>query len=176
MRTPVFPSAEQSAAVFFAEGVRHLNDAWTLFASRRYSAAVASAHTAQEVAVKAALIAENVLGNWEKIYKTHKPLTDISGVAEFRTIRNQLNRSRTGLVVDAEELEAFEPAGFTENAEYPYYDKSGATVVWVSPVAAFDQVRAASLCNVAREVLLSVQATYGFTTVASGEVIPANPL
>ena len=71
----VYPSSRDLARSFYAESVRHLEDAVVLLDNDRFAVSVSSAMKAAELAVKSAAIIDNATGFWDELFKSHKPLT-----------------------------------------------------------------------------------------------------
>ncbi|GAB4451784.1 MAG: hypothetical protein OHK0029_01570 [Armatimonadaceae bacterium] len=174
MRTGAYPSANETAIALFDEAVRHLTDARILFDQGRYPAAITSAHKAQELAVKAALVLENAMGFWEKLFKTHKPLTEISASPALNILNNMLNARRRGLAAEAQALEKFEPKEFTTNTEYPFHPPAIVPVSWVSPADEFAENDARRWFNVAHEVVEEIQNRHVIQLAQTREPLPAS--
>ncbi len=83
-----------------------------------------------ELALKSALILEGAMGLYEKIFNTHKPLTDIKNHPLLGHIHHNLGQYRKRLPQNIEEVELLEPTLYTKvspnptnkaNTTYPFF-------------------------------------------------------
>lgn len=169
------PSQQEFAQSFFAEAVRHLVDARVLHRNGRFAASITSSMKAAEFATKAALVLEGGLGFYEKLFGSHKPLTDTEGQRLFENLGALLDRARPGLRDDLKILEALTPQPFgakkfdadETNTEYPYLERNphplglGMVVAHlVSPHARFDDMDSKKHYSVARETITLLSGAY----------------
>lgn len=125
---PIFPGTEDFAQAFYTEAARHLLDAKVLHEAGRVAAAFTSLMKAAELGVKAVFILENAVNFYEKVYLTHKPLTDAVTHPLLKRIPATIENYRRGLLFEIQKLEQMEPTQFGKkhygpeeaNAEYPF--------------------------------------------------------
>jgi len=72
-----------------------------------------------ELALKSALILEGAIGLYEKIFNTHKPLTDIKNHPLLGHIHHNLGQYRKKLPQNIEEVELLEPTLYTKVSPNP---------------------------------------------------------
>ncbi len=125
---PPFPEGDALAQAFFGEGLRHLEDAQILHKAGRYPAAIASAMKAAELGVKSIIILGGAMGWWDRVFTTHSPLGDISGLPIFEHHIQTITAYNGTLVSDVMVMEKLAPAkpggsydiGSQQNPEYPF--------------------------------------------------------
>jgi hypothetical protein len=125
---------------------------------------------AAELAVKPALILENAMGLYERIFGTHKPLTEIENHAVLRRLIPMLEAQRSDLSLELRAMESLEPTPFGKrlgeaNTEYPFLmkmtDASGNTVARLqAPEAYFRPVDGLRYYRLSRELLAVLPALY----------------
>lgn len=127
---PAFPDPNGYARKFFAEAVRHLEDARILHGEGRYPAAITSSMKAAELGLKAVLILEGSMGWWEQLQRTHKPLDDIRQHPVLKHVCQELEQHNAALIGGVTAMEKLAPArpdakSFTfetqANTEYPFF-------------------------------------------------------
>ncbi len=172
VRTSSFPSTEQFAHAFYGEAARHLEDARILQEASRTAAAITSAMKASELGVKTVLLLDNAAGYYEKVYATHKPLTEIANHIILKRIPAEIDKGRKGLAFDIGQLEQLEPKkpgtekfGVAEaNTEYPFLMMAGdATVKYAvlnTPTAYFPPADALKYYRLGHELLTVLAAIY----------------
>ena len=125
---PIFPDTNDFAQAFYTEAARHLLDAKILHETGRVAAAFTSLMKAAELGIKAAFILENAVGYYEKIYQTHKPLTDALTHPLLKRVPARIESHRPGLLFEIRDMEQMEPTQFGKknygpeeaNSEYPF--------------------------------------------------------
>jgi len=172
---PVFPDTGAFALAFLEEGVRHLADARVLHQRSRHAASVTSSMKAAELGAKSALILEGAMGLYDKVFNTHKPLTEIEKHPLLKRLNPRLEAHRTDLSLDVRVMESLEPTQFGKgnydpaageaNTEYPFLVKTpdalGNTVARLqSPQTYFDAAQSLRYFLLARELLAALPLLY----------------
>jgi hypothetical protein len=170
-RSPAFPTTEEFARSFFGEAIRHLADARVLHTSGRHAASITSSMKTAETGVKAALILENVMGLYDRVFATHKPLTIIEGNRILKRLNSALEMQRAGLSADVKAMESLEPTAFGKgeydpakgaaNTEYPFLEgrvdaSANLSTVILSPQAYFSQADSLRYYLLSRELLTAL--------------------
>jgi len=169
----LFPHPEDFARAFYQEGVRHLTDAHCLHGNGAWAGAITSAMKAGELGAKAALIQQNAMGVYDKMFNTHKPYTEMENHPILKRLAHDLEMHRRNLSLEVREMEALEPSLFGRrnfeaaeaNTEYPFLmkvtDAAGDTkVVIQSPEHFFDLAKSERYCRIAYDLLLALAALY----------------
>lgn len=171
----VFPDADAFARAFFEEGVRHLSDARVLHQKSRHASSVTSSMKAAELGIKSVLILEGAMGVYEKVFNTHKPLTEIEKHPLLKRLNPLLEAHRADLSLNVREMESLEPTQFGKgnydpaageaNTEYPFLvktlDASGNTVARLqSPQTYFDNAQSLRYYRLAHELLVALPLLY----------------
>jgi hypothetical protein len=172
---PAFPDQDAYARKFFAEAVRHLDDASILHAHGRYPAAITSSMKAGELALKAVLIIEGSMGWWSELQRTHKPLEDIRQHPVLRHVYLELERHDAALIGQVTAMEKLAPArpdakSFSfetqANTEYPFFylqpTPAGATDTahLVGPSEYFTEAESRTHVRTGHALLTACQALY----------------
>ncbi len=168
MLQPLFPTHHKIAYDFYEEAVRHLHDAHVLHQAGRYAGAVKSTLKATELGIKSAFIFDGLVGRFDRLFKTHKPLTETEKDPIFSRLNTALNAHRKDLHKEVKEMEKLEPRDFDTkntdplveaNTEYPFMS----TVVGQNrielrlPGAVFGVIESRDYHNLAHELLTALQ-------------------
>lgn len=145
-----FPKDEDVARAFFAEAVRHLQDARVLHVSTRYAAAMTSSMKAVELSLKSLLIVHGASRWLDNALNSHAVLKEMSNVTSVsEPLLDAIETFDSTLLGDIKLLEKLVPSKinvsrltFDEaaNTEYPFlaFDPSAiSTLTLYSPSHAF---------------------------------------
>ncbi|MCA1595909.1 MAG: hypothetical protein LC772_05750, partial [Chloroflexi bacterium] len=114
---------------------------------------------------------DDVMGLYDKVFTTHKPLTTIESNRVLKRLNSDLEAQRAGLSTDVKAMESLEPTAFGKgeydptkgeaNTEYPFLegrpDASGViSTVIISPQAYFSEADSLKYYRLARELLAAV--------------------
>ena len=127
---------------------------------------------ASELDLKAVFILDNCVGYYDKVYATHKPLTDAATHPILNRVPLEIEARRKGLNSEIRRLEQLEPTQFGKkgfdpeeaNTEYPFLLLAVAMGVdyatLKSPAAYFTAAESLRLYRIAHELLTLLPTLY----------------